>query len=232
MNYAFLSDIHGNIYALDAALEHAYRLNINKFICLGDYVGYYYWPDKCLDKLRDINAIMIKGNHEDILGSIIQNRKDKKIFQKKYGNGHNIAIEKMSESEINFLLNLEQTKLLNLSHNLTIKICHGSPNSIDEYLYPDTDENLLDSFLEEDNLIACGHTHYQMKYVNFEKKMIFNPGSIGQPRSKGVNGACWASLCSETKILQFHQTPYDKTEIFKNIEIHDPSNNYLKEVLS
>ena len=231
MKIAFFSDIHGNIYALEAALKHAINLNIKKFICLGDYVGYYYWPDKCLDKLREINAIMIKGNHEEILNDVISNQNYKNFILEKYGNGHNIALEKMSKSQINFLLNLRNSEILNLPNKLQIKICHGSPNSIDEYLYPDCDKNLLDSFLEKDSLIACGHTHYQMKYVNFENKMIFNPGSIGQPRAKGVNGACWASLCTETKIAQFYETPYDKSEIMKTIERNDPSNKYLKDVL-
>lgn len=231
MLIAFFSDIHGNIDALNAAVDHAYNLKIKKFICLGDYVGYYYWPEKCIKKLNQINGIMIKGNHEDILYKITKDFKYKEYIEEKYGNGHNIAIKKLSKSQIDFLHKLSNTKTLNLPNNLSLKICHGSPNSIDEYLYPNTDKILLDKLLEKDSLIACGHTHYQMKYINEEKKIFFNPGSIGQPRLRGTKGACWASLCTETKKVKFHDTPYDKSKLLRSIEINDPKNNFLKDVL-
>ena len=67
MKIAILSDIHGNFLSLKAVIKEIKIKKINKIICLGDYINYYYEPDKCIDLLKSINAKCIKGNHENIL---------------------------------------------------------------------------------------------------------------------------------------------------------------------
>ena len=88
MKICILSDIHGNYEALKKCVNEAKKLNINRFFCLGDYVGYYYEPDKCIDLLRKISAVCIKGNHEDMLLNILKDNQKINYYKLKYGKNY------------------------------------------------------------------------------------------------------------------------------------------------
>ena len=75
MKVCVISDIHGNYDALKKCIEEAKKLDVKKFLCLGDYVGYYYEPEKCIDLLLDLNAVCIKGNHEKIFLDLVRNKR-------------------------------------------------------------------------------------------------------------------------------------------------------------
>ncbi|MBN2395643.1 MAG: metallophosphoesterase, partial [Candidatus Atribacteria bacterium] len=62
MRIGIISDIHGNAEALQAVLQKLG--NVDDLICLGDIVGYGADPGYCIEKLRGLNALSIKGNHE------------------------------------------------------------------------------------------------------------------------------------------------------------------------
>ena len=61
MKIAVFSDIHGNLDALQNVIDEAQKQNIHNFICLGDYVGYYYEPEKCLDLLSKKNVELLRA---------------------------------------------------------------------------------------------------------------------------------------------------------------------------
>ena len=67
MLVAIISDIHGNLPALEKAIllcEKKFR--VDKFICLGDVVGYGPWSNECVDIIKGLkNATKILGNHEE-----------------------------------------------------------------------------------------------------------------------------------------------------------------------
>ena len=64
---------------------------------MGDYVGYYYEPDKCIDLLNKVKAICIKGNHENIFLKILKDKKKIEYYKEKYGNGIKIAFKKLKK---------------------------------------------------------------------------------------------------------------------------------------
>ena len=75
MYIAILSDIHANIYALDAVYQDFKNKNVNNILITGDIIGYYYWPKKVLKKLMsDDRVTCIAGNHENILQEVINDR--------------------------------------------------------------------------------------------------------------------------------------------------------------
>ena len=64
--YAVLSDIHGNLEALEAVLQVCSAMGVEKFIVLGDIVGYNADPAKCIEIIRNLNpAAVVRGNHDD-----------------------------------------------------------------------------------------------------------------------------------------------------------------------
>jgi predicted phosphodiesterase len=63
MRYAIISDIHANIEALQAVIEHA-KPQVDQFVCLGDIVGYNASPNECLQLVREVCEVIIVGNHD------------------------------------------------------------------------------------------------------------------------------------------------------------------------
>ena len=61
---AVLSDVHGNLEALDAALRDARAQGAERFVCLGDVVGYGADPDACCERVRALGGIVVRGNHD------------------------------------------------------------------------------------------------------------------------------------------------------------------------
>lgn len=68
--YAILSDIHANGDALKVVLEKCRELAVDKYVSLGDIVGYNAEPDLCMKLTRELNfCAMVRGNHDDYVSS-------------------------------------------------------------------------------------------------------------------------------------------------------------------
>ena len=61
---AVFSDVHGNLEALDAALRDARSHGAERFVCLGDVVGYGADPNACCERVRALGGIVVRGNHD------------------------------------------------------------------------------------------------------------------------------------------------------------------------
>lgn len=94
MKIGVISDIHGNHYALQEVLKVAKIEGIEKLLVLGDIVGYYYHPEIVLEMLSDWDCEIIKGNHEELLQALYEDKIDGEILKKKYGKGHEEALKK------------------------------------------------------------------------------------------------------------------------------------------
>jgi diadenosine tetraphosphatase ApaH/serine/threonine PP2A family protein phosphatase len=64
MKLAIVSDIHGNLEALETALADARRRSVERYYCLGDFVGYGAAPNECIDRLRPLIDGAVAGNHD------------------------------------------------------------------------------------------------------------------------------------------------------------------------
>ena len=80
MKIAILSDIHGNIFALDAVLEKVLQAEVDRIIFLGDFTGYYYHSREVFDRLNELSATMILGNHEHMLFDCADRLEDGELF--------------------------------------------------------------------------------------------------------------------------------------------------------
>ena len=61
---AVLSDIHGNLEALEAGLAEVGRSGASEILCLGDFVGYGASPNECIERLRPVVTVAVAGNHD------------------------------------------------------------------------------------------------------------------------------------------------------------------------
>jgi len=229
MKIAVISDIHGNYEALNEVLKKAKKENVEHLLILGDIVGYYYHPNKILELISEWSYDLIKGNHEKILENLILNPSLGEAIRLKYGSGHQEAINKLSKSQIEYLIKLPETKSLTID-NLSILMSHGSPWSNDYYIYPDCKREVLvrcDS--KTHDFVLIGHSHYSFAFKN-TNSLLLNPGSVGQSRQLGGK-AFWSIIDSVNGCFQMLSTDYCTEKLKKEIQKKDSDIKYLTEIL-
>ena len=192
---AVISDIHGNLAALNAVVADAKSRGCSRFISLGDVVGYYCQPNECINVLMQCNAINILGNHDSYILNDEPCSRSKLISQ---------IIEHHKSLVGGAELKWLQRSKLALRIGSTLFVHGGPADTQDQYLYQISGE----IFPKGINLLASGHTHVQVK-AKFGKKMYFNPGSVGQPRD-GDPRAAYATLNKDQ--VKLHRLEYDIDE--------------------
>ena len=75
MRFAIFSDVHANLEALDAVLTDARDNKCTHFVCLGDVVGYNANPHECVDRIREMDCPIVKGNHDE-QASLVESSRD------------------------------------------------------------------------------------------------------------------------------------------------------------
>lgn len=229
MKLGLLGDIHGNALALESVLASATRLGVERLLITGDLVGYYFQPNKVLEMLLPWDKVIVKGNHEEMLASVIKSPSLLAAIEKKYGIGLRLATEQLSEQQLDELIKLPMTVEVE-SNSCRVLLCHGSPWDTDQYIYPDAADNLVNrcgSFNAD--IIVMGHTHYPMSRM-LDSTLLINPGSVGQPRNRKP-GAAWAILDTETHEVKFQKETYDIQSVIDEARQRQPHQAYLAEVL-
>ncbi|MCB0407879.1 MAG: metallophosphoesterase family protein [Bdellovibrionales bacterium] len=228
MKVALISDIHGNSEALSPVLEQVKRLNISKIIVSGDLVGYYYNVDLVLEMLNAWDCYFVGGNHEVMLKKWIDGFEREKILTK-YGSSLSLATKKLSKEQINWLVNLPHRLEVDLDGRKAL-ICHGTPNNVDEYVYPDSSIEDWEKFQESGfDITIYGHTHYPI-VRKVGNGLVVNPGSVGQTRDRKP-GACWALWETQSHTIKLMRTTYDPKPVIEQCQKYDPELKYLREVL-
>lgn len=209
MRLGLISDIHGNSYALSVVLNELSHKKVDKIFCTGDVIGYYPYFNQVIEALRFNDVITILGNHETyFLRKIpISDARWKSYrldFVEQEITPQNFEWLKSLENEIK--LELDGTRFL---------FCHGSPWSVEEYIYPDNQNLKLFAELDAD-IIVMGHTHIAWHHVILGKTLI-NPGSCGQPRDYQPTSS-YAIFDSMDKSLEFFRAEYDLQRLIKELK--------------
>jgi putative phosphoesterase len=226
---SILSDIHGNADALRHALGKADDIGMDRLFVLGDLVGYYYAPAEVLDLLKDRQASIIRGNHERLLADSLSSTAAADDYRKKYGDGLDVARSTLSRGQIEWLLSLPD-RLSVSQDGLMFELCHGSPRSPDEYIYPEADRESLDACrIPGRDFVLMGHTHFP--FLNTDKKcLLLNPGSVGQPRDHG-GAASWCWIDTASRTVCFERTPFDFRSVSAEARARNPELRYLADLL-
>src|SRR5688572_16016520 len=126
MRYAIFSDTHANIEALTAVLKAYQSERIDRFVCLGDTVGYGASPNECCDKIRQLAAFTILGNHD----AAVAGRMDYSYYYDAARNALDKHARQLSAANMNWLKELPYEVREN-----GISFCHGSPINLEEFEY-------------------------------------------------------------------------------------------------
>jgi predicted phosphodiesterase len=176
MRIAVLTDIHGNLPALEAVIADAEARGCTGFANLGDSLSGPLWPAETADLLIDLDWPTIAGNHERQLLTIDRAR---------MGASDAFARERLSDDHLRWLGSLPAT--LELSSD--ILLCHGTPtDDVEHFLHTvenGTAREASDAEISDraggraETLILCGHTHLPRVVRLEDGRTIANPGSVG-----------------------------------------------------
>lgn len=230
MKIAVLSDIHGNFDALNAVTGSLEFLECDLRINLGDSIGYYFQPVSVLDQLDKLGFLSVRGNHEVFLRQASESIEFLKEMDSKYGIGLRECLNTISNEKLFEITNWPRVREIETDRG-TLVVAHGSLESENDYVYPDSDLNLIsDQVSTCAEWLCLGNTHWPMlRFFNGTK--ILNPGSVGQPRN-GTKGANWAIVDTVSNSIRFVETQYDSSEVVRLTKMHQPQMSKLWEIFT
>lgn len=201
MKAAVLSDIHGNLPALQAVLDDFPPIDV--CICCGDVVGYYPDAEAVCNILKDQNTFLVRGNHDAYVTGGMFPKMEK-------ANAYKVAWTRKNLSKKNLMwLASLPVEMIFFWDEVKIILRHASPWDEETYLYPDS-KRLTDINLKKDEFLFLGHTHHPM-WIKAGDGMILNPGSVGQPRDWNPL-ASYAIFDSTTKSVEIRRVQYNVSE--------------------
>ena len=181
MKIAILSDIHGNIVALEEALKDAQNNNVDKYIIAGDIILDFPFINEVVDVIKKLTPYVIKGNREKYLEEY-EKSKNSARWNTMQGITIKENCEQLTEENKEYITGLPEQLSINLE-GLKIKVIHGSLEKISGAINFDDKEKLdeVTDKIEEDVLIV-GHTHIIARYIEHNGKIIINDGTVGMNR--------------------------------------------------
>ena len=227
MRIAVISDIHGNMEALQQVSVDIEKSNVDAIVCLGDMVGYGPEPEAVVQWImsRDIPTIM--GNHELA------------VVDPTYLEWFNPAARKSILTIMPWLSEESMEFISGLASSLTMhdgRFVHGfPPDSIITYLFQIDDVGLMAAFREmQEKICFVGHTH-KMLIVSYDgqdliktplkqgivtlypdRQYIINNGSVGQPRD-GNNSAKYLIWDVAEQSMEIRFVPYHIAKVTNKI---------------
>ena len=209
MRYAVISDIHGNLHALQAVLADAANQNIGGYLFLGDYIEDFPWPNEVVETVRFVkDAVVIRGNKEQYLADMYGDSKETWIYEQMAPMYWNYR--ELTEDNMKYLISLppcveimmETGSVIRLIHNdpifyrkPKIEAFHSTPYRKRMAVKPFTHDEYLtfarNSVLERPEAVgelealppgvyAFGHNHVSW-HMKYKDKLLINPGSCGMP---------------------------------------------------
>ena len=178
MRIAIVSDIHGNLPALEAVIADIKDRKPDMVINLGDCVSGPLWPREVCDLLISLNWLTIQGNCDRAVGEKSRNA---------MSTSDGFAYDQLDNHHRQWLANLQKPQFITKN----IFACHGTPIDDEDYL---TDKILGDALVAKtpDELTAmlngvdapivlCGHSHVPRIIKSSGATTVLNPGSVGLP---------------------------------------------------
>jgi diadenosine tetraphosphatase ApaH/serine/threonine PP2A family protein phosphatase len=225
MQYGLISDIHGNLEALQAVYKEIDKIGVDEILCLGDIIGYGPDPEKCVELVRERVNIILAGNHDYAPIGLV----DVTYFNTYAKRAVEWTASQITEETRKFL---EERPLIHQFQNFTI--VHSTPADPDAWEYILSIDDAIENFPHFDSRCCfIGHSHVpviiskapdeHIKVKRVEKmtleegfKYIINIGSVGQPRDLDPRAA-FAVFDDETYSYTLHRVKYDIGKVQRKI---------------
>jgi len=228
LRYVIFSDIHSNIEAFEKMLSLKKIHQGDKFLFLGDLVGYGPNPDEVISQFRQLpGASFVRGNHDKVIADL----ESSSLFNPAAAFSAEWSKLKIAPANYQYLKKLPKGPQV---VDRFITICHGSTFDEDYYVFSQFEASESFKFMET-SIGFFGHTHFPIIYYMRNEKLdivplsentrikldantryLINPGSIGQPRDKNPSSSF--IIFDSTKMeISFNRFAYEVGRTQKKI---------------
>jgi diadenosine tetraphosphatase ApaH/serine/threonine PP2A family protein phosphatase len=235
MRIGIFSDTHANLEALRAVVKAYEKEKIDKYICLGDTVGYGGSPNECCDIIRELVAFTILGNHD----AAVAGRMDYSYYYDAARQALDFHAEHLTKQ------NMEWLRALPYSRRETeLYYCHGSPVNLEEFEYifsPEQASLCLPIWEQLGDVTFIGHSHLCKAFALTRSEVfevvapkftirpghryIVSVGSVGQPRDYD-NRASYTIYDTDERTFEFKRVAYDIEAAAQKIYAADLERNF------
>jgi putative phosphoesterase len=189
---AVITDIHGNLPALEAALAAVEELGATATYCGGDLVGYGPWPNEVCHTVEDRGIPTIYGNYDYAIGRDLEDCGCAYVTQHDRDLGQlsvDWTLEHTDRRSKDFMRDLPFDLRFELGGK-RVRLVHGSPRKVNEYLFEDKPARTFERIAAgaECDVLVFGHTHKPW-IAEFGGVVFVNCGSVGKPKDGDPRGA-------------------------------------------
>lgn len=211
---AIFGDVHGNCEATARTLEAIDAAAPDAIYCLGDLVGYGARPNETIDLVRSHAVPTIIGNDDDGVGF---DRDDcgcayTDAWERERGQQSLMWTRSVVDPDRKTYLRGLLPEIRLDIEGVRVRLVHGSPRRMNEYLFADRDERSLERIAAgaDCDVLVFGHTHIPWSRT-IGDVLFVNIGSAGKPKD-GDPRACWVLLTlteGEEPVVSYQRVPYD-----------------------
>jgi putative phosphoesterase len=189
---AVITDIHGNLPALQAALARIEELGIERVFCGGDLVGYGPHPNEVCALIAQREIPAIYGNYDYAIARDLEDcgcayvtPHDRELGQRSV----DWTLTHTSQDSKDFMRGLPFDLRFPVG-GVGVHLVHGSPRKVNEYLFEDKPVSLYERLAaaESDPVLVFGHTHKPWAH-EYGGVLFVNCGSVGKPKDSDPRGA-------------------------------------------
>lgn len=217
MRIAVLSDIHGNLEALEAVLADVRAQGADEIYCLGDVIGYGADPQACLHRVLETCRIMLRGNHEAALldPAWLERMNEDAAAALRW------TADRLDAADREVIASWPLVRAA-----ADARLVHGSPWRPAEFQYLSGRWSLEEAFRAfPEHLCLCGHTHVPLaaeeivpevlrtlsvtQGIDLQEggRWLVNVGSVGQPRD-GSSLASWVLITDRPPHVDLRRVAY------------------------
>jgi putative phosphoesterase len=218
---AVITDIHGNLAALQASLARIAELSIERIYCGGDLVGYGPHPNEVCALVQEREIPTIYGNYdyaiardEEDCGCAYVTPHDRELGQQSVA----WTLEHTDQAAKDFMRGLPFELFLPVG-SAGVHLVHGSPRKVNEYLFEDKPARLYERLAaaEQDGVLVFGHTHKPWVH-EYGGVLFVNCGSAGKPKDGDPRGA-FAVLepAGESVEVTIERVAYDAAAVAEQV---------------
>jgi predicted phosphodiesterase len=223
VRYGVISDVHGNLPALDAVVTALRHIGVDAYACAGDLVGYGPEPNECVEAIRGLGATTVAGNHDLIaVGALSEDRCER--LARESLRWTRAALDDRTRD---YLTRLPRHEKLPGG----VVIAHGSLEDPQQYVLSvhETAVELgqLAEAHPESQILVVGHTHRPLACdghaarqlvrgapvrLDADRRWLLNPGAVGQSREARLR-ARFMVLDLESREATFYAVSYDARRV-------------------
>jgi putative phosphoesterase len=228
--WGVISDVHANLPALDAVLTALASLEVDRIACAGDLVGYGPHPSECVQRISEVGALTVAGNHDRFITGDLS-RSD---FPPRALASLDWTQDRLRPGDVEFMRSLPLRADTGRFH-----VAHGS--LADPRRYIDRRSRAMAELArlrdagDREPVLIVGHTHRQRHFserrrgctVQRGRPMalaadvghVLNPGSVGQSRDwERSTRARFTVLDDTANSAAWHAVPYDHQRTMRDLE--------------